>query len=130
MDINNLLNPQSVAKVKDITITTLMKYNGDKDYSKIDHVTSATNFISSPGVIDGSKMKVTTETNDLSTYAENQVYILEFTTNHKVFKGGYIQITLPDKFKIGSRSTAMASFEVKSGTKNYCGIFDVDDAKL
>jgi hypothetical protein len=51
-------------------------------------------------------------TNDLSTFANNQIYKLKFKLSHTVPLGGFIKVTLPQGFFISSQSTAVAQFKV------------------
>ena len=112
--------------VGDITISTMMQYNGDSKFYTIDTITTDPNFRATKGTIDSESMSVTSIYGDFSTYADNQAYDLKFTSSHKVFAGGYIKIIFPGEFTMSSESGAIASFSVTDNSGNsYASVFQV-----
>ena len=69
--ITNLVNPESILTAGDITISTMMQYDGDSLFYKIDTVTTASGFRATRGTIDSASMSVTSIYGDFSTYADN-----------------------------------------------------------
>lgn len=122
--ISNLLNPESVLKTGDMTISTMMRYTGDTVYYKIDTLTAASNFQATMGTI--SSMSVTNVFGDFTTYADNQVYDLKYTSKHKVYVGGYVKVFLPSEFTMSSESGATANFRIlDASSKSYASIYKV-----
>ena len=130
ISISNFLNPESIAPTGSMEITSMMKYTTDSIYYKIDTVTADSNFIAEPGSIESSKMVVTSLTNDLSTSATNQAYQLEYTSTHKIFKGGFIKINIPTEFSFSSASSAIAQFSIMLDGTNYGSIFSIDEGQM
>jgi len=104
----NLKNPESLYPVGDIIIMTMMQYSGDSQFYRIDKYTGDSGFIATAGTIVPSTISTVSQTGDLSTYADNQAYLVTFTATHTVYKGGYIKIILPDAFSMSSSSSAVA----------------------
>jgi len=109
----NIKNPESIAKVGEIIVTTLMKYQDDIIYYKIDTKNTDLNFRATRGELDDSLMIATAENEAEATFATNakdQVYEIEFTTTHAVRRDGWITLVLPDSFSMESTSSAVALF--------------------
>lgn len=71
LEITALTNPVSINPAKDITVTTMMKYQADSIYYKIDTATQDTKFACTAGTILASSVTTTSLTGDTSTYADN-----------------------------------------------------------
>lgn len=97
-----------------MTISSMMQYTGDSQFYKIDTEKIASKFIAQKGYITASTMSAASVYGDLSTYANNQAYILSFTSVHKIYQGGYIKIKIPETFRMSSESTAVALFYVRN----------------
>lgn len=103
-----------------------MKYTADTQYYRIDMQTAASGFKATAGTMDATTMKVTADTlNTGMTYADGQLYYLEFTSKHKIFNGGFLKVTIPSTFDISSESTATAQFSVEYNNVNYMSVYAV-----
>ena len=70
---------------------------------------------------------VSSENPDFSTNANNQQYEIKFTTNHAVYRNGYIKLIIPDSFTMSSESSAVALFQVRAENNvMYASVNEVD----
>ena len=106
----------------------MIKYDGDSLFSRIDQYTGSSGFITEKGTINAIDIVTTSITGDLSTYADNQVYQVEFTTTHFAPQGGFIKFKLPDAFDISSESSAVSKFKVLDDPKSSQGYANIQSA--
>jgi len=112
IEIATLMNPESVATTGNIVVTSLMKYDADAKYSKIDIYNGPSNYKALVGTIDSADMNLVSVTQNFFTAARDQTYKLSLKTKHKVYKDGFIKVIIPEAFRISSESSAMAYFSV------------------
>lgn len=103
----------------DITVTSMMKFQGDTQYYKIDEGTHPSNFKAEAGSIpsaDIEGLRVTTTGAEVETpaltYADNQIFQIRFKPAHSVARGGYIKIDIPSAFTMSSQASAVALFQI------------------
>ena len=131
LKISNLLNPESIMIAGNLTVSTLIKYETDEIFYKIDTATQASNFQAERGIMVTDLIYATSVYQNFSTYSDNQVYLLTFTSVHKVYKGGYIKLEIPKSYTMSSSSSAVAQFTVvDENDDNYVQINAVNDTEL
>lgn len=89
-----------------------MRYEGDLIYYKIDTATQASKYQAQRGIMDSEQIYASSLYNNFSTFSDNQVYLITYTSVHKVYKGGFVKLEIPNKFAMSSSSSAVAQYTI------------------
>jgi hypothetical protein len=131
VDIDNLLNPESIIIAGDVEVSTLMRYGGDEVYYKIDTAAQASKYQAASGIMDSDKIYASSVYNNFSTFSDNQVYLISYTSVHRVYKGGFVKLQIPDSFTMSSSSSAVAQFSISDDDDvNYVQISAISAEEL